>query len=59
VSKGPETICCLRGHGFPDVTHGERWSDQLDDALQACFINDACGRGMTVPRIDIVFPLGW
>jgi tetratricopeptide (TPR) repeat protein len=39
----------LRGHGFPDVTLDGRRSDQLDDALQACFINDACGRGMTVP----------
>jgi len=39
----------LRDHGFPDVTLDGKRSDQLDDALQACFINDACGRGMTVP----------
>ena len=38
----------LRSHGFPDVTLDGRRSDQLDDALQSCFINDACGRGMTV-----------
>jgi hypothetical protein len=24
-------------------------SDQLDDALQACFINDSCGRGISIP----------
>jgi hypothetical protein len=38
----------LRGHGFPDVALDGKRSDQLDDALQACFINDACGRGMTI-----------
>jgi tetratricopeptide (TPR) repeat protein len=38
----------LRGHGFPDVALDGKRSDQLDDALQVCFINDVCGRGMTV-----------
>jgi len=37
----------LRGHDFPDVSLDGKRSDQLDDALQACFINDVCGRGMT------------
>ena len=40
----------LRGHGFPDVALDGKRSDQLDDALQACFINDACGRGVTFRR---------
>jgi tetratricopeptide (TPR) repeat protein len=39
----------LRGHGFPDVRLDGARSDQLDDALQACFINDACGRGIAIP----------
>ncbi len=39
----------LRGHGFPDVTLDGKRSDQLDEALQTCFINDACGRGITIP----------
>jgi tetratricopeptide (TPR) repeat protein len=39
----------LRSHGFPDVTLDGKRSDQLDDALRACFINDACGRGITIP----------
>jgi tetratricopeptide (TPR) repeat protein len=39
----------LRGHGFPDVKLDGARSDQLDDALQACFINDACGRGIAIP----------
>jgi len=39
----------LRSHGFPDVKLDGARSDQLDDALQACFINDACGRGISIP----------
>jgi len=39
----------LRSHGFPDVKLDGVRSDQLDDALQACFINDACGRGISIP----------
>ncbi|HEY4985718.1 MAG TPA: tetratricopeptide repeat protein [Bradyrhizobium sp.] len=39
----------LRSHGFPDVILDGKRSDQLDDALRACFISDACGRGMTIP----------
>jgi tetratricopeptide (TPR) repeat protein len=39
----------LRNHGFPDVKLDGARSDQLDDALQACFINDACGRGISIP----------
>lgn len=38
----------LRGHGFPDVSLDGKRSDQLDDALQACFINSACGRGIAI-----------
>lgn len=38
----------LRSHGFPDVNLDGKRSDQLDEALQACFINDACGRGITI-----------
>jgi tetratricopeptide (TPR) repeat protein len=39
----------LRGHGFPDLTLDGKRSDKLDDALKACFINDACGRGIATP----------
>jgi hypothetical protein len=39
----------LRSHGFPDVKLDGARSDQLDDALQACFIDDACGRGISIP----------
>jgi tetratricopeptide (TPR) repeat protein len=39
----------LRGHGFPDLALDGKRSDQLDDALTACFINDACGRGIAIP----------
>jgi len=39
----------LRSHGFPDLKLDGARSDQLDDALQACFINDACGRGISIP----------
>ncbi|XUM24315.1 tetratricopeptide repeat protein [Bradyrhizobium oligotrophicum S58] len=38
----------LRGHGFPDVSLDGKRSDQLDDALRACFINNACGRGIAI-----------
>jgi len=38
----------LRSHGFPDVKLDGLRSDRLDDALQACFVNDACGRGLTI-----------
>lgn len=38
----------LRDHGFPDVKLDGKRSDQLDDALEACFINDACGRGIAI-----------
>lgn len=38
----------LRGHGFPDVSLDGKRSEQLDDALRACFINNACGRGITI-----------
>jgi tetratricopeptide (TPR) repeat protein len=39
----------LRGHGFPDLALDGKRSDQLDDALTACFINEACGRGIAIP----------
>jgi tetratricopeptide (TPR) repeat protein len=39
----------LRGHGFPDLALDGQRSDQLDDALTACFINEACGRGIAIP----------
>jgi Tfp pilus assembly protein PilF len=38
----------LRGHGFPDVSLDGKRSDQLDDALKACFVNNACGRGIAI-----------
>jgi hypothetical protein len=39
----------LRGHGFPDLSLDGKRSDQLDAALQACFIDHACGRGIAIP----------
>jgi tetratricopeptide (TPR) repeat protein len=39
----------LRNHGFPDLKLDGARSDQLDDALRACFIDDACGRGISIP----------
>ncbi|WFU15877.1 tetratricopeptide repeat protein [Bradyrhizobium sp. CB3481] len=39
----------LRNHGFPDLALDGKRSDQFDDALTACFINDACGRGIAIP----------
>jgi tetratricopeptide (TPR) repeat protein len=38
----------LRGHGFQDLSLDGKRSDQLDAALQACFINNACGRGIAI-----------
>jgi tetratricopeptide (TPR) repeat protein len=38
----------LRGHGFPDLSLDGKRSDQLDAALQACFIDHACGRGIAI-----------
>jgi tetratricopeptide (TPR) repeat protein len=37
----------LRGHGFPDVQLNGKRTNELDEALRACFINDGCGRGLT------------
>ena len=37
----------LRNNGFPDLPLDGKQSDRLADALVACFINDACARGMT------------
>jgi Tfp pilus assembly protein PilF len=37
----------LRNNGFPDLPLDGRQSDRLADALVACFINDACARGVT------------
>jgi len=36
----------LRGNGFPDVPLDGQRSQVLDDAVKACFVNDACGRGI-------------
>jgi tetratricopeptide (TPR) repeat protein len=38
----------LRSHGFRDVALDGKASSQLDDDLIACFLNDACGRGLTL-----------
>lgn len=38
----------LRHHGFPDVKIDGRPSDQFNDALRACFIDNACGPNMTI-----------
>lgn len=37
----------LRGHGFSDVPIDGKRSQILDDAIKACFVNKACGRGLT------------
>jgi tetratricopeptide (TPR) repeat protein len=39
----------LRSHGFPDLKLDGARSDELDDALQACFVDNACGRGISIP----------
>ena len=36
----------LRSHGFPDVALNGKRSDQFDDAMKSCFIDQACGRGI-------------
>ena len=36
----------LRRSGFPDVPVDGKRSDAFDDAVKACFINEACGRGL-------------
>jgi tetratricopeptide (TPR) repeat protein len=38
----------LRGHGFRDVALDGKASSLLDDDLISCFLNDACGRGLTL-----------
>lgn len=38
----------LRSHGMPDTPLDGRASDQLLEAIKSCFINDACGRGLTL-----------
>jgi tetratricopeptide (TPR) repeat protein len=37
----------LRSHGFPDVPIDGKRSELFDDAIKACFVDKACGRGMT------------
>jgi tetratricopeptide (TPR) repeat protein len=39
----------LRGHGFPDIELDGKRSDRLDEAMIACFIDEACGRGLAIP----------
>jgi tetratricopeptide (TPR) repeat protein len=36
----------LRGHGFPDVAIDGKRSESFDDAIKACFVDKACGRGL-------------
>ncbi|MGO4712588.1 tetratricopeptide repeat protein [Bradyrhizobium sp. 2TAF24] len=36
----------LRQHGFPDIALDGKRSDALDEAMIACFVNEACGRGI-------------
>jgi tetratricopeptide (TPR) repeat protein len=36
----------LRSNGFPDVPLNGKRSDLFDDAMKACFIDQACGRGI-------------
>ncbi len=38
----------LRKNGFPDIPLDGRRSQLLDDAAQACFIDEACGRGIAL-----------
>ncbi|HEY4203600.1 MAG TPA: tetratricopeptide repeat protein [Xanthobacteraceae bacterium] len=38
----------LRSHGMPDTPLDGKDSDQLHEAIKSCFINDACGRGLTL-----------
>jgi tetratricopeptide (TPR) repeat protein len=48
---GPSAVLrlqvCLRGHGFPDVPIDGKRSEIFDDAIKACFIDSACGHGLT------------
>jgi tetratricopeptide (TPR) repeat protein len=37
----------LRNNGFPDVTLDGKRSQSFDDAMKACFVNEACGRGIS------------
>jgi tetratricopeptide (TPR) repeat protein len=37
----------LRRHGFPDVPIDGKRSDVFDDAIKACFVDKACGHGLT------------
>jgi tetratricopeptide (TPR) repeat protein len=36
----------LRNNGFPDLALDGKRSQSFDDALKACFVNEACGRGI-------------
>lgn len=36
----------LRNNGFPDVPLNGKRSELFDDAMKACFVNQACGRGI-------------
>src|SRR5262249_21987835 len=38
----------LRKNGFPDVPLDGKRSPALDDAALACFVDQACGRGLTL-----------
>jgi len=40
----------LRRHGFPDVPLDGKRSQALEDAAQACFVDEACGRGLAAPH---------
>jgi hypothetical protein len=38
----------LRSHGFPDIVIDGKRSAALNEAIVACFLNDACGRGIAM-----------
>jgi len=38
----------LRRHGFPDIALDGKRSNALDEAMIACFVNEACGRGISI-----------
>lgn len=48
---GPSSILrlqlFLRENGFPDIALDGNHNQKLDDAIVACFISQACGRGLT------------
>ncbi len=39
----------LRNNGFPDVPIDGKRTNGFDDAIVACFLDKACGRGVASP----------